>query len=132
VRGDGKTVTRDYVESVLGAPNLTSAQEGACRGRLSCGRHRAEKHRVRRGVRLAGVSRGSRAATIALFPIIFIAMLVTAAVAIAALVGRKWKRAAVWFGACVVITTCGVLLLQSWNRVMLRVNQMAPATQAAR
>jgi hypothetical protein len=28
VRGDGKTVTRDYVESVLGAPNLASAQEG--------------------------------------------------------------------------------------------------------
>jgi TRAP-type C4-dicarboxylate transport system permease small subunit len=73
-----------------------------------------------------------RAAAIQLLPLIFIAALATAAAAVVALVGRKRKRAAAWFGACAVLVACGVLLLQSWNRVMLRVNQMAPATQAAR
>ena len=72
-----------------------------------------------------------RAAAMQLLPIIFIAMLGTAAAAITAFVGRKWKRAAVWFGACFIIATCGFLLIQSWNRVMLKVQHDA-ATRAAR
>ena len=85
-------------------------------------------------VRRRGRSTASRyrAAAIQLLPIIFIALLGTAAATIVALVSRKRRRAAAWFGACVVLATCGVLLIQSWNRVMLRVNQIAPATQAAR
>ena len=66
------------------------------------------------------------------FPIILVCVLATVAASIVALVGRNWGRAAAWFFACVVLATLGVLLLQSWNRVMLRVNRMAPATQVAR
>src|SRR5439155_12588373 len=73
-----------------------------------------------------------RAAAIQLLSIIFIAMLGTAAAAIAAIISRRRKLAATWFGACLVVATSGVLLLESWNRVMLRVNQMAPTTQDAR
>ena len=69
---------------------------------------------------------------IALFPIIFYAMLGTAAVAVVALADRKWKSAVAWAAACIILTACGMLVLRSWNAVMLRVNQITPSTQAVR
>jgi hypothetical protein len=66
-----------------------------------------------------------------LFGIILIAMLGTAGAGLSALQRRKWKLAAGWLGACAMSVICGVLLLQSWNRVMLRVNQMPPATRVS-
>jgi hypothetical protein len=78
------------------------------------------------------VNRSYRAAAIGLLgPILLVALIVGIA-GVASLVDRKRVRGTVLLGACVFLLACGFLLLQSWNRVMLRVNQTSQPAEAAR
>jgi len=51
---------------------------------------------------------------------------------VASIVNRKRLRGTLLLGACAVLLGCGFLLLQSWNRVMLQVNQTSQPAKAAR
>lgn len=62
------------------------------------------------------------ATAIPIFQVIFLAIAVAGIGTLISHVQRNWKRSAVWFGVFVVTVVLGLLLLQSWNRVMLKVD----------
>jgi hypothetical protein len=68
-----------------------------------------------------GRSRGD-GATIQIFGLILCLFVATVVGAVVSLTRRQWRRAANWTAALIVSATLGVLLLQPWNRVMLKVD----------
>src|SRR5688572_24732196 len=64
-------------------------------------------------------------------PILLVAAIVGIA-GVTSLVNRKRARGIALLGASVFLLACGILLLQSWNRVMMRVNQTSQPAEAAR
>jgi hypothetical protein len=66
-----------------------------------------------------------------LLPPILIGMIAAGVATLVALARRRWMESAIWLGVLIVTSTAGVLLLQSWNRVMLKVDADYRARQAA-
>ena len=77
------------------------------------------------------INDGYGAAAIPLFQVMFLAIAVAGIGTLISLARRKWKRSAVWFSAFVVTLVVGVLLLQSWNRAMSKVDADYRAKQLA-
>jgi hypothetical protein len=71
------------------------------------------------------------AVAIPIFQFMYVAVIVAAIGTLVALVQRRWKRSAIWLGALIVTTTLAVLLLQSWNRVMTKVDADDRAHEAS-
>jgi hypothetical protein len=65
-----------------------------------------------------------------LLPPILIAIVVAGISMLVALARRRWRECLIWLGALIAMSTVGVLLLQSWNRVMLKVDADYRARQA--